>query len=144
MAGMASSSVAGTYFFRSDSTESPVLGDVPRLPWIRLFRYVRYCTGSGRSKPHLARYAATIAGFCWAVSDRFVFAGSPGTAWTSKNVRMVTPSSSPAVMTSFLPTNRRRVRDGRGERACPEPSRSGGSVDGINPAAGGCVAVNCC
>lgn len=99
-AASASSAVAGKAAWRSVATGLRVCVERPRSPWASRERYMPYCVGSGWSRPHSARYAATAAGSLAERSPSAAAAGSAGTSAVSTNVTSVTPSTRSALTTA--------------------------------------------
>src|SRR3954454_10936943 len=106
MAVPASSRVAGTYSARSVRTARWLCWESPRSPWTTLPRYVKYCTGSGLSRPYRWLNEATASGSAMARWPRLAAAGSPGTTFVSTNVTSVMPSNSSSAATRRRPTKR--------------------------------------
>jgi len=95
-----SSMVAGRNCPRSRATGRRVLMEIPKSPIRTPRRNVRYCWWSGRSRPHLARNAATISGRWEACWPRFATIGSAGAAWEITKVITVKPTTATAASSS--------------------------------------------
>src|SRR5262249_10896474 len=87
----ASSAVKGARLAISFSTGWPVRVEMPRSPWSRRPRKLRYCCQSGRSRPIWWRMLLIDSGE--AVGPAITVAGAPGSSRSSEKTTVATPSS---------------------------------------------------
>src|SRR5215472_1226364 len=87
----ASVAVKGTRVNISRITGSPVRMEMPRSPWNRRPRKLRYCCQKGRVRPSWWRRRSTSSAVAW--GPAITTAGSPGKSRISKKTTVATPSS---------------------------------------------------